>query len=177
VAFFRGRQPETSVWRRFRSGLDGFTFVKEGEHYAAHIVTNAERAVDLFHVLMEQLPPAVDLAIDDRRGRRSWTGDQIALPDAQDAIGRLKVALAAAGGVEIAIYTADDQITLNPQLELFIYARSDRWLYLLLGMGLEERTVVATRSWKLLHRDFEPAPELSEGLAAMATRLGLKATA
>ena len=120
VAFFRGRQPETSVWRRFRSGLDGFTFVKEAEHYAAHIVTHAERAVDLFHVLMEQLPPAVDLAIDDRRGRRSWTGDQIALPDAQDAIGRLKVALAAAGGVEIAIYTADDQITLNSQLELFI---------------------------------------------------------
>jgi hypothetical protein len=24
--FFRGRQPETSIWKRFRTGLDGFTF-------------------------------------------------------------------------------------------------------------------------------------------------------
>ncbi len=175
MVFFRGRQPETSVWRRFRSGLDGFTFVKEDDHYAAHIVTNAERAVDLFHLLLEHLPPAVDIAIDDRRSRRSWSGEQIALPDVQDGIGRLKVSLAAAGGVEISIYTADDQITLNPQLELFIYARSDRWLYLLLGLGLEERTLVPTRSWKLLHHDFEAAPELSDGLIGMTTRLGLRA--
>ena len=174
MAFFRGRQPETSVWRRFRSGLDGFTFVKEADHYSAHIVTNAERAVDLFHLLLEHLPPAVDIAIDDKRGHRGWSGEQIALPDVQDAIGRIKVVLAAAGGVEIAIYTTDDQITLNPQLELFIYGRSDRWLYLLLGLGLEERRIVPTRSWKLLHHDFEPAPDLSDALSAMATRLGLR---
>ncbi len=177
MAFFRGSQPETSVWRRFRSGLDGFTFVKEADHYAAHIVTNAERAVDLFHLLLEHLPPAVDIAIDDRRSRRSWTGEQVALPDVQDAIGRLKVVLAAGGGVEISIFTPDDQITLNPQLELFIYARSDRWLYLLLGLGLEERTLVPTRSWKLLHHDFEAAPELSDALIGMTTRLGLRAPA
>lgn len=176
MPFFRGRQPETSVWRRFRSGHDGFTFAKEGDHYSAHIVTNAERAVDLFHLLLEHLPPAVDIAIDDRRGRRSWTGEQIALPDVQESISRLKVGLAAAGGVEIAVYTPDDQLTLNPQLELFIYARSDRWLYLLVGLGLEERTFVPTRSWKFSHHDFEPAPELSEALGAMTARLGLRAT-
>jgi hypothetical protein len=171
--FFRGRQPETSVWKRFRSGLDGFTFVHESDHYSAHVVTNAERAVDIFHVLLEHFPPAVDVAVDDRRGKRGWVGDQVALPDVQDAIGRLKVPLASAGGVEVTIYTPDDQLTLNPQLELFIYARSDRWLYLLLGLGLEERTLVPTRSWKLARHDFEPAPELTDALAAAATRLGL----
>jgi hypothetical protein len=176
VVFFRGRQPETSIWRRFRSGLDGFTFIRESDHYAAHVVTNAERTVDLFHLLLEHFPPAVDVAVDDRRGKRGWLGEHVALPDVQDAMGRLKVPLAAAGGVEIAVFTTDDQLTLNAQLELFIYARSDRWLYLLLGLGLEERTVLATRSWKFGRRDFEPAPELTDALEAAVSRLGLAAT-
>ena len=172
---FRGRQPETSIWRRFRSGLDGFTFIREGDHYTAHIVTNAERSVDLFHLLLEHLPPAVDLAVDDRRGKRAWSGEQLALPDVRDAVGRLKASLASAGGVELAVYTTEDQVTLNAQLELFIYARSDRWLYLLLGLGLEERRFVGTRSWKLSRRDFEPAPELTTAIEGMAARLGLHA--
>lgn len=176
MAFFRGRQPETSIWRRFRSGLDGFTFIHESTYYAAHVVANAERAVDLFHVLLEHFPPAVDVAIDDRRGERGWTGEHIALPDLQDAVGRLKLPLAGAGGVEMAVYTAEDQLTVNAQLELFIYGRSDRWLYLLLGLGLEERAVLATRSWKFGRRDFEPAPELSAALEAAADRLGLSPT-
>jgi hypothetical protein len=173
VPFFRGRQPETSVWRRFRSGRDGFTFVREADYYAAHVVTNAERGVDLFHVLLEHFPPAVDVTIDDRRRQRSWAGTAVALPDVQDAIGRIKSPLAAAGGAEIAVYTTDDQLTINPHLELFIYGRSDRWLYLLLGLGLEERRMVATRSWKLSRHEFDPAPELSEALDATVSRLGL----
>jgi hypothetical protein len=173
--FFRGRQPETSIWRRFRSGLDGFTFVKEDGYYAAHVVANAERIVDLFYVLAEHLPPAVDVTIDDLRGAQSWRGERIALPDVQDAIGRLKVPLAATGGVEFAVFSADDQLTLNPRLELFIYARSDRWYYLLTGMGLEERRSVATKSWKLVRQHYDPAPELSGALVSAASRLGLTA--
>jgi hypothetical protein len=171
--FFRGRQPETSIWKRFRTGLDGFTFAQEPDYYAAHVVANAERVVDLFYVLIEHLPPAVDVTIDDLRGRRSWRGERVALPDVQDAVGRLKVPLASTGGVEMSVYTADDQVTLNPHLELFIYARSDRWYYYLTGMGLEERAVLRTKSWKLARREFEPAPEFSEVVAQAAARLGL----
>ena len=44
--------------------------------------------------------------------------------------------------MELSVYTGDDQLTLNPYLELFIYARTDRWLYLLEGKGLEEQSRV-----------------------------------
>ena len=174
--FFRGRQPDASIWRRFRSGTDGFTFIKEDDYYAAHIVANAERVVDLFHVLSAHLPPAVDVAIKDERMRRAWAGENIALPDVREAIARLKVPLAAAGGVEFAVYSSEDQLTLNPQLELFIYSRTDSWLYILQGKGLEEQRTVRTRSWKLGKHDFPPAPELEEALRGAAERLALAAT-
>lgn len=83
-------------------------------------MANAERIVDLFHAVMEHLPPAVDVAIDDRRAGRRWKGESPALPDLRDAIARLKTALASSGSVEIAVYTSEDQLTLNPVLELFI---------------------------------------------------------
>jgi hypothetical protein len=171
---FRGRQPEASIWRRFRSGVDGFTFVQESDHYAAHVVANAERIVDLFHVLTEHLPPAVDMFVDDLRTGRKLHGENVALPDARDALARLKVPLAAAGGVEIAVYSPEDQLTLNQHLELFIYARTDRWLYILQGKGLQEVRAVRTRSWKLKRGEFQVAPDLETALAANVERLGLR---
>jgi hypothetical protein len=171
--FFRGRQPEASIWRRFRAGADGFTFIKEEDYYAAHIVANAERVVDLFHVLTSHLPPAVDVAIIDARTKRSWKGENIALPDVRESIARMKVPLAASGGVEFAVYSPEDQITLNPQLELFIYARTDSWLYILQGKGLEEQRTVRTRSWKALRGEFPPAPDLDEALQSTLPRLAL----
>ena len=171
--WFRGRQPESSVWKRFRSGADGFSFVKEGEYYAAHVVANAERAVDLFHTLLQHLPPAIDVVLTDKRSGNSWKGESLALPDVREAIARLKVPLAAHGGVELAVFSTDDQLTLNPVLELFVYARTDQWLYILEGLGLEEQRVVKTKSWKLSRQQFPPAPELVEAVAATAERLGL----
>ena len=171
--FFRGKQPETSIWRRFRAGTDGFTFVKEEDYYAAHIVANAERVVDLFHALTVHMPPAVDLAITDARTKTVWKGDNIALPDVREAIARLKVPLAASGGVEFAVYSPEDQITLNPQLELFIYSRADAWLYILQGKGLEEQRLLRTRSWKASRGDHPPAPDLADALRATVERLGL----
>lgn len=173
--FFRGKSPETSIWRRFRTGIDGFTFIKETDYYAAHVVANAERVVDLFHALTEHLPPAVDVAVQDVRGGTSWEGEKLALPDVREAIARLKTPLASFGGVEIAVFSPEDQITLNPHLELFIYARTDQWLYILQGKGLKEQRAVRTRSWKFRRDAYGPAPELSEAVTAAVERLGLRA--
>src|SRR5438552_3451734 len=172
--FFRGRQPEASIWRRFRAGADGFTLNREGDLYTAHVVANAERVVDLFYTLSEQMRPAVDVVIEDLRSGRSWKGESVALPDVREAIARLKVLLGRYGGVELAVYTADDQLALNPHIELFIYARSDRWLYLLEGKGLEEQARVRTKSWKTNRQHFPAAPDLVNAVTAAAERLGLQ---
>jgi hypothetical protein len=172
--FFRGRQPEASIWRRFRVSADGFTFEQDDDHFTAHIVANAERVVDLFYALSDQLPPAVDVVIDDLRSGRSWKGEAVALPDVREAVARLKVLVARYGGVELSVYTSEDQLTLNPYLELFIYARTDRWLYLLEGKGLEEQPSVHTKSWKTNRQHFPAAPDLVNAVTAAAERLGLQ---
>ena len=168
---FRGRQPEATVWRRFRSGLDGFTFRRDGEVFEARVVTNAERALDLFHNLASSLPPAVDVAIEDRRRDRAWSGVGAALPDVRDAIGRLKLPLAAYGGVELAVYTPDEQLTLTPALELYLHARTDRWLYILLGRGLVEQGRLDGKH--LAAHTLSAAPELAAVVDAVVAQLGL----
>lgn len=173
---FRGRQPEASIWRRFRTAADGFTFAQEDEHYTAHVVANAERVVDLFYSLSEHLPPAVDVLIDDLRSGRTWRGEAVALPDVREQIARVKLILARYGGIEFTVYTSEDQLSLNPYLELFVYARTDRWLYLLEGKGLEERRLVRSKSWKVKRQQFPAAPELVNAVDAAAERLGLQRT-
>jgi hypothetical protein len=172
--FFRGRQPEASIWRRFRVGGDGFTFAHEDDHYTAHVVANAERVVDLFYNLTDQLPPAVDVVMDDLRSGRSWKGDAVPLPDVRESVARLKNLLARFGGVELSVFTGEDQLTLNPYLELFIYARTDRWLYLLEGKGLEEQAVVRPKTWKTQRQQFPAAPDLVNAVTAAAERLALQ---
>lgn len=176
MIFFRNRSPGTPRWSRFRAGNEGFTFLKESDYYAAHVVATAERVVELFHALLDEMPPAVDLVIEDLRMRQAWKGTGLALTDVREAIARLKAPLAGSGGVEIAVYTPEDQLTLNGYLELFIYARTDRWLYLLQGKRLEEQRRLRTRSWKFKPEDFPPAPELSDAARAAAERLGLERT-
>ena len=172
--FFRGRQPEASIWRRFRVDADGFTFAQEDDHYTAHVVANAERVVDLLYNLADQLPPAVDVVMEDLRSGRSWKGEAVPLPDVRESVARLKNLLARYGGVELSLFTADDQLTLNPYLELFIYARTDRWLYLLEGKGLEEHSYVHTKSWKTQRQQFPAAPDLVNAVTAAAERLALQ---
>lgn len=171
--FFRGREPSSSIWSRFRSAADGFSFSHDGEYYTAHLVANAERVVDLFVALLDQLPPAVDVVIIDARSKRTWKGESLALPDVREALARIKTPLAANGGVEIAVYTSEDQLTLNPVLEMFIYSRTDQWLYILKGRGLEERRLVRTKSWRGIRHDYPDAPELTDALAQLTSSLHL----
>ena len=171
---FRGSQTETSIWRRFRPSADGFTFVADEGIFGAHIVANAERVVDLFHSLSEQLPPAVDVTLEDHRSGRTWRGEALPLDDVREQIARLKVLLARYGGAEFSVFTSDDQLTLNPYLELFIYARTDRWLYLLEGRGLEQQGAVRTKSWKQRRAQFPAAAELVNAIQTVVERLGLQ---
>ena len=170
---FRGRQPAASVWRRFRSDADEFTAVEADGYVEVRVAPNAERAVDLLNALAEQMPPAVDVYLEDVRARRAWRGTDVALPDVREAISRLKVPLAAYGGVEFAVYTADDQLTLTPDLTLYVYARSDRWIYVLQSFGLIESRTPARDTYQITADELGEAPELDEALATAADRLGL----
>src|SRR5205814_8858900 len=136
---FRTRTPDSTVWKRFRSGQDGFTFTRTGDVYEAKVVANAGMVVNLYYTHGELMAPAVDVYIYDARSKTAWRGQTVALPDVRDAVARLKVPLSTYGGVEITLFTSEDQLTLSPQLELYIYSRSDRWVYLLNSMTLEER--------------------------------------
>jgi len=173
---FRGRAPEATVWRRFRSGADGFTFEQnEDGVYEAHIVANAERVVDLLYTLSEHLSPAVDVSVKDTRNGKTWVGEDVALPDMRDAIARLKVPLATYGGIEISIYTADDQLTLTAFLGLYVFSRSDKWLYLLQGIGLEQYIALSEKHWGSQPSMDAPTSALSDAIATMAQRLSLAA--
>jgi hypothetical protein len=173
--FFRGQQAEASVWQRFKVEVDGFTFKQEDGVFACHVVANAERVVDLFHALTEQLPPAVDLVLEDLRLGRSWKGESLPLDDVREQLARLKVLLGRYGGVELSVFTSQDQLTLTPHLELFVYSRTDRWSYLLQGKGLEEQSVVTSKSWKRSGSgQFPAAAELVNAVQAAVERLGLR---
>lgn len=171
---FRGKQPEASIWRRFRASSDGFTFTEADGVFTAHIVANAERVVDLFWTLTDLLGPAVDVHVDDLRSGRSWHGESLPLPDVRDTMARLRLLLARYGGIQISIFTSEDQLSLNEHLELFIYSKSDKWLYLLEGRGLEEMPRVRTKSWKIKRQAFPAAPDLVNALASAAEKLGLQ---
>lgn len=172
---FRGRQQQATVWRRFRSGNDGFTFDATPDgFYEAHVAANAERAADLIYVLAEHLPPAVELVLTDRRTKQTWHGSDIALPDVRDALARLKIPIATFGGVEISAYTADDQLSLTGALDLYAFGRSDRWLYLLQAKGLEQYGAVSNKPWRGQPWDKSPAPILSTAVAAAVERLSLE---
>ncbi len=171
---FRDKQAEASIWHRFKVGSDGFTFSSEDGLYSAHVVANAERVVDLLHSLAEHMPPAVDVSLVDFRSGRSWKGESLPIDDVREQLARLKVLLGRYGGVELSVYTSNDQLTLNPYLELFIYARTDRWYYLLEGRGLEEQGAVHTKSWKQRRGHFPAAAELVNAVQTTVERLGLE---
>jgi hypothetical protein len=172
----RGSEPEATVWTRFHPIGDGFVVSERDGVYEVRVAVNAERAVDLFQALLENFPPAVAVRVDDLRSDRHWHGEGIALPDVREVIARLKLPLATYGGVEFTVHSETDQASLTPHLELFLYSRSERWIYLLRGKGLTERDAERGRSWRLRPEDFPPASELAQALALATERLSLGTT-
>lgn len=172
---FKNKERESSVWRRFRTSADGFTTAREGDLWVAHVVASPERVADLFYVMTSDLPENVDVFIDDLRSGRSWKGEGRPLAEVREAIARLKSLVGRYGGLEISVYTDEDQLTLNSFLELFIYSRQDRWPALLLARGVDEQLRVRTKSWKQNRHQFPAAPELVSAVAGAVERLGLTA--
>lgn len=134
---------------------------------------NAERIVDVLHALTALLDPAIDVCIESRRSGQTWQGELLPLPDVREVLGRLQTPLATYGGVELSVYTPDDQLTLTASLALVIYARSDRWVYLLEAMGFEERDDAPKPAWDADTAPLGEAPELDRALAFVTERLGL----
>ena len=171
--FFRGQEAEVTVWQRFKSDADGFTFDQEDGHFTSRVAANSERVVDLFHSLGEHLPPVVDVSIEDHRSGKSWVGKGLPIDDVREQIARLKVLIGRYGGAEISVYTAEDQLTLTPYLDLYVYSRTDRWAYLLEGKGLRQQRALGAKSWKRQRGQFPAAAELVNAIQSVVERLRL----
>ena len=163
----------SDVALRFRSGADWFVASEQGDVQVLRIGATSERAVDLFHSLVGGLATTVDVAVESLRDRLAWKGVDCNRSDVRDVIARLKLLLASCGGVEIAAYSTDDQLTLTPELEVFVYSRTHRWRSRLMALGLEERTATPVAVWRPTRQALQPAPELSDALALAAQRLAL----
>ncbi|MBL0939783.1 MAG: hypothetical protein IBJ03_12870 [Gemmatimonadaceae bacterium] len=134
----------------------------------------AERLVDLLHAFCVHLDPAVDVWMRDLRSGRRWRGALLPLPDARDVIGRLRYTITAFGGIELAVYTDQDQLTITPELLLVIDARTDRWLYHLDAEGFESREVPPDPTWRPHVVARKRDAQLEETLWVAAERLGLE---
>jgi len=171
---FRHETPATNVAQRFRAGEAVFAATVEDGLHVVRIGAGMERSVELLYALTEHMPAVVDCAIDCLRSKRRYVGEGLSLPEVRETIGRLKVPLVQSGGVELAVYTADDQLVLSPMLELWIYSRTDRWVYLLVGQGLEQVERVPLREWSVKRDEFTGADELVRAIEKTAERLTLR---
>lgn len=158
---------------RFRSGADWFTVSELDGLFTCVIGANSERAVDLLQTLSLQLPEAFSVSISSLRERMSWWDNACSRAEVRDVLARLRVLLAGYGGVEFAIYTSEDQITLTPELQLVVYSRSPKWRALLIDMGMEEKPEAPAPVWIVSRDALIPAPELSDSLMLAVRRLAL----
>ncbi|WP_396206922.1 hypothetical protein [Gemmatimonas sp.] len=159
--------------QRFRASADWFLVQRATGLVTARVSATAERVVDLCHALSAHLAPAVDVHMADVRTGRQWGGAFCALPDVREAIARLRLVLAAQGGVELSVYTESDQLTVTPEMQLVIYARTDRWAVLLDGMGIGERTTTPEPTWIPSRSTLRPDAPLEQALQSAAERMGI----
>lgn len=162
-----------SVAERFRSTADWFTASSKGGIHTFHVGATSERAVDMMHMLSAYFPEQVRVAITSHRDRKSWHAPNCSRAEIRDVLARLKLLLAGYGGVEISVYTHDDQLTLTPELQVIIYSRNDIWRDRLINIGLERRKQPPTAVWCPSRTELRNAPELLDSLALSVRRLGL----
>ncbi|MCC6319311.1 MAG: hypothetical protein IT361_16680 [Gemmatimonadaceae bacterium] len=172
--FIRGPHPESVIWPHFRSGWEGFVFGARDGVFEAQLVPNADRTIELLLALVEHLTPAVDVRLDDWRTDRAWRGTSLENSDVRDAIARSKQAWATYAGAEVTMIGGGEQVTLTANLELFVFAPSDRWLYLLQGKGLRRLQRLRKRSWSLTRGEFRPSVGAESAVRLTVERLRLE---
>ena len=172
---FRHRAPATTIAERFRAGSAEFEIGREQGVHVLKVSAGMERSIELLHSLAQHLPPLVDFSIECLRSKRRFLGEALNLVEVRETIARLKGLLVASGGVELTVFNAEDQLVLSPMLDLWIYSRTDRWAYLLVGEELEQVERIAPRRWSVGRDEFAGAIELVSAVEKAAERLTLRA--
>jgi hypothetical protein len=171
---FRHRTTPSTVTERFRPGAAVFESRQERGLHVVRVAAGMERSIELLYGLAEHLPSVVDFSVECLRSKRRYVGGALSLPEVRETIARLKVPLMASGGVELAVFTSEDQLVLSPMLDLWIYSRTDRWVFLLVGEGLEEVAALPARGWALGRDEFTGALDLVAAVEKTAERLTLR---
>ncbi|MGQ0646741.1 MAG: hypothetical protein ACT4P7_04160 [Gemmatimonadaceae bacterium] len=164
--FIRGPHPESVIWHHFRGAADGFVFGSRGAVFEAQLVPNADRTIELYLAVLEHFDPAVDVHLEDWRTGARWSGEDLDITEVRDSVARAKHALGSHAGTEVTVVSGKEQATLTPNLEVFVFSDTDRWLYLLQGKGLRRMASLRTRSWWLRRGEFG-----SSAVAEAAVRL------
>lgn len=150
------------------------TYSRQDDLHVVEVQANSERIMELLHRLSGHLDSVVDVHMTHVRDGARWQGIMRFLPEVREAVGRLRWPLAAYGGVELALVTPEDQLTVTPELRMIIYSRTSGWLQRLKTEGVEQRTHFPTPAWNPLIRSDTLTPDLSSALAAIAERLNLE---
>jgi len=163
-------------WRvpRFRPASDWYVVGQRGPLVECVVWSTAERLLRVYLSLLEHLDGQVDIAIESARDARSWRGELRSLSDVRAALTPLQRPLVMHGGVEVSVYTPDEQLTITPALGLLIYARSDRWIYLLDAMGFSERPEVPAPDWHPERAPLGDAPVLRVAVDQVVQQLALE---
>jgi hypothetical protein len=171
--FLRSRERPAEVWQRFVLPSEGFELLDRPGLFAARVVANADRAVVVFSALASHLDARVRVALDDRRGDRRWSGAAVDRDLLREVVLRAGVELSVAAGTEVAAWDDGAQITLSDHLDVVVYARSERWYYVLRGLGLTRHDAIAPRSWRIDRGAFPAAPSLALVVREIAQSLAL----
>ena len=189
--FVRVPEQPPEVWQRFKLPDEGFEFGDVAGLYCARVVAGGERSLSLFHTLIGHLAPSVSLRLHDVRPHEPepprtaepgeagslaaigyWQGDRLDRDKVRIAVDGARGVLAREGGVEVAVFDEEDQVTLGSNLDMFVFSRTARWYPLLRGLGLATYPAIPHRSWRLRPSEFPPSEAVRKTIRDIARRFG-----